>query len=60
MPRQVSRAIAAQAYVLKLNWGDVTSEVTVRPVGDGVAMASWQDSVANGGRGSIVSESLVR
>jgi hypothetical protein len=54
---QGSCEIAADAYVLKLNWGEVTSEMTVRVVGNGVAMFSWQDSAGKGGRGSLVRES---
>ncbi|MGQ0658114.1 MAG: hypothetical protein ACT4NU_08485 [Chromatiales bacterium] len=49
--------VSTDAYVLKLNWGELTSEMTFRVVGDGVAMFFWQDSAGEGGRGSLTRES---
>jgi len=48
---------ASDAYVLKLNWGEITSEMTFRVVGEDVAMFFWQNSAGDGGRGSLTRES---
>lgn len=51
---------AADAYSLKLNWGEVTSEMTFRLAGEDVAMFFWQNSAGDGGRGSLTRETTAR
>lgn len=43
----------SDGYVMKLKWGELSSEMTFRVVGDDVAMFFWQDSAGEGGRGSL-------
>ena len=48
--------VTKDAYVLKLKWPKVTSEMTFHVMGDDVAMFNWTDSAGQAGRGALTKE----